>query len=175
MDRFEMIERLRERADISYEEARDVLDQAGGDLLEAMVLLEKQGRIRNNGSGADAEGAGASDDSCTAGKKRERSALGKAVHAAWNFLTHTSFHMKHEQKEIFVMPSWAFALLMLFFWHTLVPLMIISLFFNIRYSFDGSEDVAAVNAVLDRAGSFADNVENDVKQEEAQQAEAAEA
>ena len=45
MERFEMIEKLRERADISYEEARDVMEQANGDLLEALVLLEKQGKL----------------------------------------------------------------------------------------------------------------------------------
>ena len=42
MDRLEMIEKLRERADISYEEAKDILDRAEGDLLEAIVLLEKK-------------------------------------------------------------------------------------------------------------------------------------
>ena len=34
MDSLEKVERLRERADITYEEAKAVLDETGGDLLD---------------------------------------------------------------------------------------------------------------------------------------------
>jgi hypothetical protein len=34
------IDQLRERADISYSEAREALEQAGGDVVEALVYLE---------------------------------------------------------------------------------------------------------------------------------------
>ena len=37
----EAIDRLRERANITYREARDVLEQTGGDLIEALVYLEE--------------------------------------------------------------------------------------------------------------------------------------
>ena len=36
----EKIEAIRERMDVSYKEARETLEQAGGDLVEALVLLE---------------------------------------------------------------------------------------------------------------------------------------
>ena len=35
-----------EKVNISYEEAKNILDEANGDLLEAMALLECQGKIR---------------------------------------------------------------------------------------------------------------------------------
>lgn len=41
----EQVERLREKADISYEEAKAVLEEAGGSVLDALILLEKRGRI----------------------------------------------------------------------------------------------------------------------------------
>ena len=41
----ELVERLREKADVSYEEARAVLEEADGDLLDALILLEQRGRI----------------------------------------------------------------------------------------------------------------------------------
>ena len=43
MTKLEMIDALRVKADVSYEEAKDVLELAGGDLLDAIILLEKQG------------------------------------------------------------------------------------------------------------------------------------
>lgn len=39
----EDIDELRRRAGVSYCRARQVLDQAGGDLLEALILLEETG------------------------------------------------------------------------------------------------------------------------------------
>ena len=46
MDKLEKIERLRERAQVSYDEAREAYEQADGDLLDALILLEKQGKDR---------------------------------------------------------------------------------------------------------------------------------
>ena len=45
----ELVERLREKADVSYEEARAVLEEADGDLLDALILLERRGRIPPGG------------------------------------------------------------------------------------------------------------------------------
>lgn len=45
MDRYEMAERLVEKCGISYEEAGNVLREANYDLLEAMIILERRGRM----------------------------------------------------------------------------------------------------------------------------------
>ena len=41
----EQVERLREKANISYEEAKAVLEEAGGSLLDALILLEQRGKV----------------------------------------------------------------------------------------------------------------------------------
>lgn len=46
MDRFEMTEKLREKAQVSYEEARAALEQNNWDLVDAIVFLEKQGQMK---------------------------------------------------------------------------------------------------------------------------------
>ena len=43
MNRFELIEKLRERADINYEEADQLLSDTQDDLIAALIILEKQG------------------------------------------------------------------------------------------------------------------------------------
>ena len=45
MDEFEKVEKLRQRANISYEEAKEALEKSEGDLLDAMIYLEGQGKI----------------------------------------------------------------------------------------------------------------------------------
>ena len=45
MDKLEMAEKLVEKCGISYEEAGEVLREADFDLLEAMIILEKRGKM----------------------------------------------------------------------------------------------------------------------------------
>lgn len=45
----EQVERLREKANVSYEEAKAVLEEAGGSLLDALILLERRGKISAEG------------------------------------------------------------------------------------------------------------------------------
>jgi len=42
----ELIEKLRERANVSYAEAREALEKCNGDLLEALIELEKEDKIK---------------------------------------------------------------------------------------------------------------------------------
>lgn len=52
MTTLENVEKICAMANISYEEAKAVLDAANGDLLEAVISLEKQGQIQApNGGG----------------------------------------------------------------------------------------------------------------------------
>ena len=51
MDQMEMVEKLRQKANVSYEEARDALEKSAWDLLDALVYLEGQGKIRQEAQG----------------------------------------------------------------------------------------------------------------------------
>ena len=46
MENLEKVEKLRERANVSYEEAKEALEASNWDLLDAMVYLEKQGKTK---------------------------------------------------------------------------------------------------------------------------------
>lgn len=52
MDHYEMVEKLREKADVTYEEAKNALELTDWDLLDAMLLLERRGQTKQ---GARAE------------------------------------------------------------------------------------------------------------------------
>lgn len=53
MDHFEMTEKLRERARVSYEEAKEALEFNDWDMLEAIVYLEREGKTSNSGQQHD--------------------------------------------------------------------------------------------------------------------------
>lgn len=49
MDQLEKVEKIREKTGVTYEEAKAALDAAGGDVLDALVYLESQGKIKETG------------------------------------------------------------------------------------------------------------------------------
>lgn len=50
MERNEMIKILMEKTKVSYEEAEEVLQECDFDLLDAIIYLERQGKVENNGA-----------------------------------------------------------------------------------------------------------------------------
>ena len=44
MATFEMVEKIRQYANVTYDEAKAALDACNDDLLEAVIYLEKQGK-----------------------------------------------------------------------------------------------------------------------------------
>ena len=48
----DQVEKLKEKAGVSFEEARAALEATGGNLLEAMLWLERQGKTAPSPGGA---------------------------------------------------------------------------------------------------------------------------
>lgn len=55
----ELIEKLKERAHISYTEAKEALEKCNGDLLEALIYLEKEDKIKTPSNESKLSGFGA--------------------------------------------------------------------------------------------------------------------
>lgn len=52
----EQIDELRKRANVSYEDAKEALEKCNGDLLEALVYLENQNKIKNDTADCEQHG-----------------------------------------------------------------------------------------------------------------------
>ena len=55
MDRFEMADTLKNKAGISYEEARQALEESNWDIIQAMIILENSGKINKAETGKKEE------------------------------------------------------------------------------------------------------------------------
>ena len=65
------------------------------------------------------------------------------------FIKETAFVVTRKDETIVKMPTFVFALLMVFFWQLLVPALIIALFFDFGYFFEGDfskEDHSSTSA-----------------------------
>ena len=170
MEMIEKVERLRERADVTYEEAKAALEEAGGDLLDAMVILERMGKVSGPARSSYSTEYDEQKDYIRVRDKVEQQkksapsfthTVGRLVKTFFSFIRHTVFIVTKEDSIIFTMPSWVLVLLLFFFWDAIVPVMVIALFFKVNYSFDGAQNVKRANDILGKAGEFAQDVRNE--------------
>ena len=77
------------------------------------------------------------------------------------FIIETTFVVTRKEVTFITMPTVVFALLMLFFWQLLIPVMVIALFFGVGYFFDGSQDTEKPNRFLDKASDFAEDARSE--------------
>jgi len=173
MEKLEKIERLREKANVTYEEARDALEQAGDDLLDAIVLLEKQGKVKEPQQSTYSTQYDEQEQYVRVVDKVEEQrksapSFGKVIHSAVSLIMHSSFHITRREQVLFTLPSLVLVLILIIFWKVAVPVGIIALFFGVRYSFEGKDgtDTKSANDILDKAGAFADGVESEMRKDD---------
>ena len=141
MEMIEKVERLREKANVSYEEAKAALEQTGGDLLDAIVLLERQGKVKEPAHSTFSTEYEEQKEYIKVRDKveeQENSApsmgrtIGRLFRGLIRFIKQTTFIVTKGEDTVFTMPTLIFALLLFFFWEVLAPVMVIALFIPLR-------------------------------------------
>lgn len=174
MTTLEQVEKLREKTNVSYNEAKEALEAANGDLLDAMIYLEKKGKVSppEGGGHYDSSDSHESTDipvGESSAKKTESPAgesfgdlinkfikfCGKIIHKG--NINNFEIYKGTERKASFPI-TLLVVLAVLAFWITL-PLIIIGLFFGLRYRFNGPDiKKSAVNTAMDTAADTAENI-----------------
>ena len=169
MDNFEKVEKLRERANVSYEEAKTALENSDWNILDAMIYLEKEGKIKDSQS---ASFTTEFDKSCFEKKidlEKEKKAgfgdymkrFGKWCEELFNKGNRNSFCVEQHGKEIFRVPITLLVILLFCAFGVTIPLLIIGLFFDMHYHFAGP-DIRVVdidiNKAMDTASATAENI-----------------
>ena len=170
MDEFEKIEKLRQRANVTYEEAAKALRECNGDLLDAMIYLEKLGKVKEPSQSAystsyDAQTEYVSvSDTVNNNSGDDRDFWKKFKHLCaiiWKKLSENFLCIKHNDNLVFKVPAWILVISLLIAWPFVLTCMIVSLFFDCRYSFCGKDKMETANNVMDKAGEFAEQVKDE--------------
>ncbi|MBQ9870524.1 MAG: hypothetical protein IJM27_01205 [Eubacterium sp.] len=183
MNEFEKAEKLRERANVSFEEARDALKACGGDLLDAMVYLERLGHIKPSEETTEKASACNSNTSktsaCSTSKDTERTStryssqnrantgcsgnpeepLGSSVCNVLKRIFQKTIDnelvVSQNGIEKFRVPVLVFILALCIFNFVTVIAMGVSLFFGVTYRFVGKDDLSQVNRAMSTVGGRA--------------------
>ena len=168
MDKLEKVEKLRERANVSYEEARSALEENGWDLLDAMVALEKSGKTDAPGqeqysTSYDQQKEYISVKTTVEEQQKEQQprfgkTLGEAMHNLFRICRENTFCVTRHGELMIRIPLFAAVIILLFTWKFSVPVMLVALLFSFRYSIEGKDDLKEVNAFMDSAGAAAESL-----------------
>lgn len=169
MDNFEKVEKLREHANVSYEEAKQALESSNWDILDAMIYLEQNGKVH----GPERSSYTTQEEKVKIDieDKNSKSSFSDSMRdfgdwcLKWiNKANNNSFCVEKDNKEILRVPITLLIVLLFFAFWVVVPLMVVGLFFNMRYHFAGpdihSVDID-INKAMDGAAETVENIKNE--------------
>lgn len=170
MDNFEKVEKLRERANVTYEEAKEALENSNWDILDAMIYLEKHGKTpspdqssystQNKKPTVEYEEQTESKSSFTDILKRFGQWCLKILEKG----NRNSFCVEKGGKELFRVPVTLLVALLLFAFWVVLPLLVVGLFFSMKYHFVGPDMHTVdfdINKAMDGAAQTAENIKNE--------------
>ena len=164
MDHFEMVEKLRQKANVSYEEAKTALENSEWDLLDALVYLESQGKINpNQGESYTTRKEEAPKAAPEADVKGMLSRFFSFLAEGINKANQISIKVSRHGKELFGLPLSVLILLLLFMFWWVVPLAVVALFFGFRYRIVGAGVADTVNRAMDKAADAAESIKGGTK------------
>lgn len=177
MELLEKVEKIREKTGVSYEDAKKALEEAGGDILDAIVLLENQGKIkgpaRQTYSTCGEEASQELKEAARVYEKKTGDGFGSSVRKFMRWCgelirkgCENFFIVSKSGEEIITVPVLLLVVLLLFAFWIVVPLLVIGLFFGFRYAFKGAITRAVdVNMACDKAAEAAENVKQEFSRE----------
>lgn len=180
----EKVEKLREYADVSYDQAKKALEEAQGDTLEAIIILEKQNLIQEPVNGGyhntkNQEENTQDDFKEKQGKKTAKENDGASFSELMGRFfkwfggivskgNRNHFEALKDGNKVISIPVTVLVLLLLFMFWIIIPLLVVGLFFGYRYTFIGPDlGKENVNRVMDSVADAAENLKNEVKSEKA--------
>jgi len=180
MVRLDQVEELRKRANISYEEAKKVLEEANGDILEAIIILERQNKTNppeGGGYYTTKDSTREQESNENHGNKKEYHdrevsvSIGDLLRKLVGFIlklidkgNRNHFEVEKNGERVIKLPVTVLAILVLFMFWVVFPLMIVGLFFGFRYSFSGPDlGRDDINRAMDSMAGVAENIKKEVK------------
>ena len=178
MEELEKVELVREKCDVSYEEAREALKASDYDVLDAIVQLERAAKeakeaVAKMNAPEEPEVAVDPEPEPQPEVKSAPKAEQAKAHKVWNSFRDSvkrvlrggldlTFVAERNGEEVFSVPV-LFVVIGLLMWGAAIWLMVIGLFFGFRYRIEGASPMTInVNEAMDKAADLAEDIKRDI-------------
>jgi len=141
----DLIDELRKRANVSYEDARDALEKCNGDMVEALIYLEKERKIKPENSNGFFE--------------KVKNIITKG--------NNTNFIITKKDKIILSLPVTIVVIITVFAPYIAIPGILLALLTGHRLKFQSkSGDDMKVNETLDKVSDTVNNVKRKIMEDD---------
>lgn len=180
----EQVEKLRDYAKVSYEDAKLALEVSNGDMLEAVIYLEKIGKISSPENGGQYSTNNTSSENAShENNGQEKTKNGDNYEYTYNYSgddfkkqsrkfvdvikdwckkgSENYFEARRYGKVMISVPVIVLVLALAFFFWITLPLMVVGLFFGCSYHFKGPDlknENNPLNQAMDAAKGAAEQV-----------------
>lgn len=163
MEKLKLVDKLKNKANISYEEAKDALEKSNWDMLEAMLYLEAHGKVKKpsisifytneskESYNENGEEVNLKKDTNENNFKNKNSFEGvfEAICKAIDTCNNIFIEIIRNSRVILKIPFTVLIVLLFFAFWIVIPLMIIGLFFNMEFLVSSKKiDVDKINKVF---------------------------
>ena len=163
MERLKLVDKLKNKANISYEEAKDALEKSNWDMLEAMLYLEAHGKVEKpslsifytneskESYNENGEEVNLKEDTNENNFENKNSFEGvfEAICKAIDTCNNIFIEIIRNSRVILKIPFTVLIVLLFFAFWIVIPLMIIGLFFNMEFLVSSKKiDVDKINKVF---------------------------
>ena len=177
MDKLEKVELIRQKTGVSYDDAKVALEASNDDVLDAIIWLERLGKATAQTASytttASTEPGPVSPEMMQAQTAYQQSTKKSKVGEYFSRIldevkrllkksVDTTFVAEHNGDRVIALPILV-VILGIFLWGATLWLLIIGLFFGLRYHIEGiSRMTVDINQMMDKAGEVADSIKEDV-------------
>ena len=176
MDKLEKVELIREKTGVSYDDANAALEANKNDVLEPIIWLERLGKVQEQTATFTTAYTGTAPISPEMAQAQtsyeqasEKGKFGKWVERVGAEFRRilkasldTSFVITRHNERVFSMPVLV-VILGIFLWWATFPLLVVGLFLDCHYSFQGLNPITVdVNEVMDNAANIVSEIKSDV-------------
>ena len=169
MDDLEKVETIRAKCNVSYTDAKAALDATDGNVLDAIIWLESQGKTQTTSAPVDGPSAEMVAAQAAYEKSSEKTDFSKKMDSVWEYLKKlfrlsldTKFIATRRDAIILNIPI-LIPIVALFAWGATIWLMLIGLFFGMRYRIDSDGDVpGSINNLMNHAADAADDIKQNL-------------
>lgn len=163
MEKLKLVDKLKNKANISYEEAKDALEKSNWDMLEAMLYLEAHGKVEKpslsifytnepkESYNENGEEVNLKKDTNENNFENKNSFEGvfEAICKAIDTCNNIFIEIIRNSRVILKIPFTVLIVLLFFAFWIVIPLMIIGLFFNMEFLVSSKKiDVDKINKVF---------------------------
>lgn len=172
MERNEMIEVLMRKANVSLEEAEEALEKCNGDVLDAIVYLERIGKVGNDEVTTIIEVKEEDQKQENKAHEEKCGGIGEIIGRIFRFIgkfirkgNENHFEIRKENEKPIKISLTISILLLIFLFVPSMILLIVGLFCGYKYSISGpSIKYDGVNDVFEHVSKSANNIKKDFKE-----------